>query len=282
MADDAPATTTATSSATAEPTTVVATPAPASWRDTLPDELKAEKSLESFKGVPDLAKAFVETKRMVGQKFAPPGKDAKPEDVAAFRKAMGVPEAPDGYALEIPEIALEMGWDAAIEKDFRATMHALGAPAPLVSEIVNYYGKMEMARNEAATAEAKALGAKLKQEWGLMYEPRMARVNRMIADAELGGGPELVQAFQTAGHVVNAAGRHPLIIKLLGAVADNLYEAGTLQGEGLGGLSQAEAEQKLTTLRSELKNLPEGNLGGRREALIDEIASVTRIARSGR
>ena len=32
-----------------------------------------------------------------------PGDDAKPEDVAAFRKALGVPDDPTGYGLVKPE-----------------------------------------------------------------------------------------------------------------------------------------------------------------------------------
>ena len=71
----------------------------AAWTQQVPKEIRENpelaKELASFEKLEDLVKAHFELKG----KSAIPGKDAKPEDVAAFWKALGYPEKPEQYAL---------------------------------------------------------------------------------------------------------------------------------------------------------------------------------------
>ena len=76
-------------------------PPPSDWRTGLTGDLAPlaqEKSLESFKGAdwtevgPQLAKAFVETKKLVGTKpsgLLEPGEKATPEERAAAEEWFG-------------------------------------------------------------------------------------------------------------------------------------------------------------------------------------------------
>lgn len=70
------------------------------WKDALPDELKVEASLADFQDIPALAKAFVETKKMVGNSLRVPGEEAGTEAWETFHnslisKAPGVMIKPD-------------------------------------------------------------------------------------------------------------------------------------------------------------------------------------------
>ena len=100
------------------------------WRTGLTGDfapLAQEPSLASFKGKdwaevgPALAKSYVETKKLVGVKttLKIPDEHATPDEVAAYRKAVGVPDTPDGYRTQIrrPEAALA-GWDEDAEMKF--------------------------------------------------------------------------------------------------------------------------------------------------------------------
>ena len=52
-----------------------------------------------------LLKSYLELERRMSQRNVPPGRpapDAAPEDLTRFRQAMGIPEAPDGYAIAAP------------------------------------------------------------------------------------------------------------------------------------------------------------------------------------
>lgn len=87
--------------------------AAADWREGWPDDLKANTALKDFKTTADLAKSFIETKKMVGQKTGIPGPDATPEQKAEFYKALGVPDSPDAYDQSVPADLPE-----AIKKNF--------------------------------------------------------------------------------------------------------------------------------------------------------------------
>src|SRR4030095_3808230 len=95
LPDVAPASAAAPPGATITPP--VATLPSGAWRPTLPDEMKAEPSLGGFKDVGALAKAWVETKRLVGDAVKVPKPDASPEERAAFHRKLGVPQSPDQY-----------------------------------------------------------------------------------------------------------------------------------------------------------------------------------------
>lgn len=47
-----------------------------------------------------LLKSYRELERRMSQRIAPPGDDAPEEERIRFRRAIGVPDAPDGYAIE--------------------------------------------------------------------------------------------------------------------------------------------------------------------------------------
>src|SRR5256885_6120890 len=81
---------------------VVGTP-PSDWRSALPDDLRTEPTLASFKDVSTLAKSFVDTKRMVGDSIRLPKSDASPEEWGKLYDKLGRPAAPDKYELQTPD-----------------------------------------------------------------------------------------------------------------------------------------------------------------------------------
>jgi len=73
------------------------------FREGWGDDLKNDPSLKDFKDTQSLAKALIDTKKLVGQKLGIPGPDATPEAKAAFNEAMGVPKEGAGYEFKAPE-----------------------------------------------------------------------------------------------------------------------------------------------------------------------------------
>jgi hypothetical protein len=49
-----------------------------------------------------LLKSYRELERRLSQRAGPPVPDAPPDEVLRFRQSMGIPEAPDGYAITAP------------------------------------------------------------------------------------------------------------------------------------------------------------------------------------
>lgn len=66
-------------------------------------DLAKDPTIANFANEADMAKALIETKKLVGQKLGIPGPDATPEAKAAFYEAMGVPKDGAGYDFKKPE-----------------------------------------------------------------------------------------------------------------------------------------------------------------------------------
>lgn len=138
------------------------------WLDRLPEDFKdSHQILGQFKDINGVLKSLVNQQRLIGKKgdFVQPLTDkSTPEEIADFRKKMGIPDTVDKYpakyeGLGIPEETL---------KEFNGLAHKLNLTPSQVSEVVKYYGGIEV-----KTAEA---GAKAKQA-------DLERMQKTLADA---------------------------------------------------------------------------------------------------
>jgi hypothetical protein len=188
------------------------------WLDRLPDNLKGHAALQVLPSLTDLAKSYVETKSMVGKKLEAPGENATPEQLAAWRKVLGAPDAPEGYLGDAkslrPESVPEALWDAGNEKEFLALAHKHNLPPAAVKDILGFYGQSMtkgMEQNSAAeAAHLTAETAKLKQAWGNEFDNNLGLASRAAKVAGLDpatnpifGSSEVVEAFAKLGRMFN-------------------------------------------------------------------------------
>ena len=76
-------------------------PAEASWRDSLPDDIKDNASLSKFSDVSTLAKSYINAEQMIGKdKFVVPSQSASEEEWAEVYAKLGRPEAADQYQID--------------------------------------------------------------------------------------------------------------------------------------------------------------------------------------
>jgi hypothetical protein len=76
----------------------------AAGTSTRPAEIP-EKFWDEAKGalrVDALLKSYMELERRLSQRFAPPGDDAPEEDRLRWRRALGIPDSPEGYQVTAP------------------------------------------------------------------------------------------------------------------------------------------------------------------------------------
>lgn len=109
--------------------------------------LREHPKLRQFRSVADLARSYVNQERMVGRKavgLVPPGDDAPDEERAAFerqwRRALKVPEAPEGYALRLPQGAAP---DERAMPWFTQSAHGLGLSPDQAQGLVDRYHEFE-------------------------------------------------------------------------------------------------------------------------------------------
>ena len=167
---------------------------PDDWRQKIAgDDAKELKRLERFQDVGDVYKAYREVETKWNSREITPTlpEGATEEDVAAYRKAAGIPEKPEGYYESFKEIVVGDD-DKPILDDFLGKMHASNMPPAQVQEAVNWYFS-EMENRQQALAEIdtenKAKGEdQLREEWGGDF-----RINLSARDNLMAGLPEGLQ-----------------------------------------------------------------------------------------
>jgi hypothetical protein len=159
-------------------------PEPQDWRADLPDDLK--KTAERFTSKHDAVRAIVAFQKRDGQ-VRVPGKDATTEEVAAYRKAVGIPEKPDDY--EFPEVPKEQltAELKASRAEWSKRFHELGISKEAAKALSGLVGqdaaRFMQAQVDADKAFAKQQEEALRSEWkGDEYDKHKNMANRAFAE----------------------------------------------------------------------------------------------------
>jgi hypothetical protein len=111
-----------------------------------------------------------------------PGANAKPEEWAAYRKAIGAPDTPDAYGDLRPETIPAEMWDAEGAKALQAVAHKHALPPAAIKDILGLYAgqiDVQMQKGQADMAEHVAgQTAILKQEWGADFDANARQATR--------------------------------------------------------------------------------------------------------
>jgi len=179
------------------------------WLDKLPGDLDPYKpTLAKYKDFGSLAKSHGELQQLLGKKSSAvnvPGEKSTPEEIAAFRKALGVPEKAEEYGFKPEKLPDGVAWDDNSAKQFAAIAHKHHIPAAAMKELAAHQIAMEEARSQEAfrQMETELLNGKqqLQTAWGQNFEKNLhtaSRVAKSIGlDPESPGlrDPAVVQAL---------------------------------------------------------------------------------------
>lgn len=213
-----------------------------SWYDTLPPGLKAEKSLEAFKGkdIAALAESYVHAQRLVGGSIRVPGKDAKPEDIQKFRaellRHLGHPETPDQYTYQLPGVE-GVQYDDQTVKDFLSVAHKIGLTSEQVQAILNYDADrvarqgQERVGDPEKCLDALRQGDDMNPGWG-STTPRYVAVAKRAMEA-------LFHPTSITRIIESGLGNDPHFIRALYRIGRELGAEGLITGEEEGSLSGA-------------------------------------------
>lgn len=192
------------------------------WTERLPDTLKPAAA--DFQKYPDI-RTFMEgawnAKQLVGKKSEGvriPGPDAKPEEIAAFNKALGIPDKPDGYELKKPEKLPEgTQWDEGRLGKLKEIAHANGITPKALSALIEFnltnnaevaaQRKLEADRVEAErqkenrTKLETTYGSKLTEKANLAT--RAAMTFGLDPKSPLFNDAEIVMAFAKIGEAMS-------------------------------------------------------------------------------
>jgi hypothetical protein len=194
---------------------------PQTWNDIvagLPEDLRGTAG--KYQSLEDTVKAAAELRKELSRSrdgyVRVPGADAKPEEVAAYRKAMGVPESAAGYGLGVADDAPET------EKhklgQFLELAHGEGLPTGAVKKILDLDRSIraaEEAQKQRQREESFAAGNnELRQLWGNDWSRDVELSVRagehifgkdgieLLAEAGLDNHPTIIRGLNKAGRAM--------------------------------------------------------------------------------
>lgn len=243
---------TTTDSAAAEMTTKAAdTTATPKWYEKYPEGLRGEKTLHNYADETAAVQALVEAKKWQSGAIKIPGKDAKPEEIAAFREKLGVPKTAADYDLAFlgQEMALDPGQKDAVMGQF----HKLGLSQEQVAGLLPWAYAREQQQlvqlNDGYLAEMD----KRADEWGEAVFSR--RVNQTQALLRRYGSPELMAWLNKTKNTNN-----PLLLDLLHPIAAQFAEDGYIASDvGGNAPSVGEIDTQITAAREAMTKMDNGS-----------------------
>lgn len=192
------------------------------WFDALPDDLKADKTVQMFKGKPvvDVVKNLKDAQAYaVGAIRLPTDKD-KPEDAEKklndIYGKLGRPESPDKYDLKLPEnLPQGLSVNEELATNYRAWAHKAGLSNKQAQVLMDNFNEFQVGlftkMGENKTAAEKAL----KDKYGAEYESMMAGAHRLIND---------FADEQDVAYLEQGRGNDPALARLLVKIASQRKE----------------------------------------------------------
>jgi len=143
------------------------------WRAGLPKEYQNHEAFTRYGKVGDLAKDYLGLMERSQRSIVRPTQESTPEEWAAYRKAMGIPEKPDEYGLEGAHPRVQNLRQAAHEagmsvEQFKKFLGRLGQDA-------QGYSKEQTESRQKKLAE---MDQALRKEWGDKYDAQRELATR--------------------------------------------------------------------------------------------------------
>jgi hypothetical protein len=206
------------------------------WRAGISDD-KVRRFASRFDSPAALAEAALGFRQKLSGAVPLPRRNASDEDVATFRRALGVPDGPEGYIAGPPD-----DWSAHLQPDeagqarldgFLQVAHKAGLNQGQLDAVLGWYYDqvrgVDGSQRHALEEATESARAELARDWGPQYQ---ANAELAVRAAEAFGGEELVELIETTMVGGVKLGDHPQFVKTFAAIGRAMREAEPLIGAG--------------------------------------------------
>ena len=197
--------------------------APVEKPEWLPEKFWREDKAD----VEALSKSYQGLEQLLGKKanaVPVPNEKSTPEELAAYRKAIGVPESPEGYKLKPEQLPQGVSWDDSVAKRAAELAHRHNIPAAAMSELMKFDLERAALMNQAAASMIET-----------QLESGRAELQRVYGDKM----PEKIElarrAAVTAGVDPSSQGFvDPQVVKAIVSLAEKLSDDRLVEGNQTG------------------------------------------------
>jgi hypothetical protein len=143
------------------------------------------KSL-GVKDVASLAKIARDNQKALREngRIKVPGEGATADEIAEYRKAIGVPDKPEDYARPEPKDASgnPVPYNTELTDRIFAEMHKLGVPKGVAEQLIATEIGQQLAEYDAAVKELQTKANAHINSWGAEKDAKLAQVNAALKD----------------------------------------------------------------------------------------------------
>lgn|SRR5574338_321048 len=219
--------------------------------DSLPEDLRTEPCLSSFKDLGDMAKSYVNAQKMIGGSIRMPSADASLEERQAFYEKLrgrpdiailpdpqdeaginefwnrlGRPEDPDKYVLQIPD-NLPIPIDNNIVNEFKGLAHSLGLNNVQADALVQYRIQEDLNRYKAFNESKASTFNLLKERWGQNFDSKLKAAKELVSKY----GDQYKAQVEELFH--SPAGNNPIVLMMAAELAATYKENPSIDGTGV-------------------------------------------------
>jgi hypothetical protein len=162
--------------------------------------------------VESMAKGFNGLEQLLGKKanaIVPPTEKSSPEEVAAYRKAIGVPDSPEGYQLKPEQLPEGVTWDESVAKRAAELAHKHNVPAAAMQEFMKFDMERAALMNQAAAGmieqQLEAGRTELQRVWGDKMPEKIELARRAAVTAGVDPSSQGFVDPQVVKAIVNLA-----------------------------------------------------------------------------
>jgi hypothetical protein len=196
--------------------------------------------------VESLSKSYQGLEQLLGKKanaIVPPSEKSTPEEVAAYRKAIGVPESPEAYNLKPEQLPEGVTWDDNVAKKAAELAYKHNVPAAAMQEFMRFDMERAALMNQAAAqmieTQLETGRAELQKVWGDKMPEKIELARRAAVTA---GVDPTSQGFVD-----------PQVVKAIVNLAEKLSDDKLVAGDQTGASStRARAKDIMTNAANPL------------------------------
>jgi hypothetical protein len=203
------------------------------WSTHLPEDMGDFRTkLAGYKNPVEVAKALHNANQALSKKgVIVPTPQSTPEEVASFRKALGVPDTPKAYLEKAPkDIPPGVSFDEATAMSYMEVAHRFNVPADAMAALMAVNAKqaeLQVKADQQRTSEIRHQGQQqLRKVWGRDYERNMELASRAVRYTGVNPNsygfrdPEIVRAFTALAKEIS----EDRIIGATGALPAGIHE----------------------------------------------------------
>ncbi len=233
-----------------EPETTVIDSLPEEIRGTLAPEMLTDPNIIKYKTIPDLLNGHVNLAKMISAKgVIIPKEGAALEEFDRFYNSLGRPEKIEGYKFTpVEKLHEKIKITPESEGWFRGLAHKAGltqAQADIINkEYLGNISAMLSAQDKKWNEDVAAAELKLKNEWGVDYDKKIALAKAVMAK---NGGAEVIAGLGDAQ-------KNPAVIKFLANLGSKLSEDDVTIPAGGASPANTDALSKIKAIKENLEH----------------------------